>query len=79
MSSELIDLLTRDAFRIRAGERVAMRRWIAEYERVTVPSLITFSTEDLMRWVRERGGDPEALRQKGRKMVVDAICKERGV
>ena len=77
MRSELTDLLTRDAFRIRAGERVAMRRWLAKEERIMEHSLDLFGTADLIRWVRKHGGDPEALRLKGRKWIVEAICKER--
>ena len=68
-----------DVVRIRAGERIAMKRWLAKHGGIHVDTILQQKTGHLEAKVRKRGGDPEALRLKGRKMVVDAICKERGL
>ncbi len=68
-----------DAERIRSGERVVIKRWLAKHGGIDFGGIIRQDMNYLEAEVRKRGGDPEALRLKGRKMVVDAICKERGL
>jgi len=81
MSFNLKNMVGADAERIRAGERIAMRRWVAKHDRIAEYLVDNYlqDTEYLVAAVRKLGGDPEALQRKGRKMVVDAICKERGL
>ena len=79
MSFNLKNMVGADAERIRSGERVTMKRWLAKHGGIDFDDITRQDTDYLEGEVRKRGGDPGALQRKGRKMVVDAICKERGL
>ena len=68
-----------DVARIKAGERIAMKRWLGKHGGIDSIYIIRQNMDFLEAEVRKRGGNPETLRLKGRKMVVEAICKERGL
>jgi len=68
------------AERVQAGERAAMRRWLAkENQSRSVPysnvGLWDMGMKELEDKVKEYGGDPDPLKAEGRKRVVDLITK----
>lgn len=77
MSFNLKNMVSTDAKRIRSGERVILRRWLWKHG-WHVSYQAEQDVDYLMDEVRKYGGDPEKLRLKGQKMIVEMICKERG-
>lgn len=62
MLTDVLSPMKRDVQRIRAGERVMLRRWLL---RSGKDAKGIYDMEILEGLVKERGGDPETLRKKG--------------
>lgn len=58
-------------------ERVALKRWLREHGGFD-PGINHRDVKYLTALVRNRGGDPELIRAKGREHGVEIICKYRG-
>jgi len=65
------------ARRVQSGERAAMRRWLAWDDMIseTCENLRILDMATLEVLIRERGGDPEKIKTKGRKRVVDKLLR----
>jgi len=81
---EGIDEARNIATRVRAGERVAMRRWLRR--KGVDQCFFSFSSlaeaekieDEMEAEIIRLGGNPEEVRQFGRDCTVDALCKYRG-
>ena len=66
-----------DVRAMRAGERVSMRRWLAN-KGIDIPLAGDDAYDELCSAVKENGGNLSTIKQIGSKSVAERIIRQRG-